>query len=530
MSPSMLLNFETFSAVLGAGAALFIPLLLNSSGTGGRAPAARSKLPAGCWVCLLLLSLLSGMSVHAAKQAAQGPFSVQLHRQLIPLHSNDGVLVHKSAYHGQISVGGPQSQQFDVVFDTGSGHLVLPSTMCHSDTCKKHRRYRKKASLMATDIDFDGTPVQPGQARDQITVSFGTGEVTGVFVEDYVCLGTPEEPDPLAPSAAMLVQLAQKRLAEKLPGSASEDDDERQQPLSKKELAAAALAAARVEAKANRPKNQRGCVDLRIIAATEMSEDPFASFNFDGVLGLGLQGLAQTPEFHFVEMASAAGAWGDAHGADQTFGVFLAHSDDEQSEITFGGWQPDRFVAVGGDDGLAWVPIRDPEQGYWQVDVIALRANGVDTGFCNDGCRAVVDTGTSLLGVPSAVAPLLSQHLTHTAEQGADCSGPGPELEIVLNNFTVRLTPADYARPDTSRQATGVVTTGDSKSTASGVSCVPMLMFIDLPPPLGPKLLILGEPVLQKYYAAFHGGAVPRVGFAEAKHSRPREAPQAVVV
>ena len=31
--------------------------------------------------------------------------------------------------------------------------------------------------------------MRAGEARDQITVSFGTGEVTGVFVEDVMCFG-----------------------------------------------------------------------------------------------------------------------------------------------------------------------------------------------------------------------------------------------------------------------------------------------------------------------------------------------------
>merc|ERR1719252_356911 len=134
------------------------------------------------------------MCVHGVKHAVRmGPYSIPLKRQQVPLHSQGGVVQHKSAYYGRIHVGAPQAQPFEVVFDTGSGHLVLPSTMCHSDTCKKHRRYRRRQSLLATDIDFDGTPVPPGQARDQITVSFGTGEVTGVFVEDYVCLGEPQQ-------------------------------------------------------------------------------------------------------------------------------------------------------------------------------------------------------------------------------------------------------------------------------------------------------------------------------------------------
>ncbi|CAJ1407287.1 unnamed protein product [Effrenium voratum] len=64
----------------------------------------------------------------------------------------------------------------------------------------------------------------------------------------------------------------------------------------------------------------------------------------------------------------------------------------------------------------------------------------------------------------------------------------------------------------------------DSPANATGddQSCVPMVMHIDLPPPLHPRTLILGEPVLQRYYTVFDATANPnpRVGFAPALHGK----------
>jgi len=466
----------------------------------------------------MLASAMGGLCVHAAKEAAtQGHFSVTLRRQQIPLHNLGGIVHHKSAYYGTLSIGGPQSQSFDVVFDTGSGHLVVPSAMCRAETCRKHRRYRRKASMTAQDIDVDGTVVNPWEARDQITVSFGTGEVTGIFVQDRVCLGIPMV------AGASLLQRNASRLAPATAAPLVEDNAS---------AAASPATAGRGAGNATAPlpqqgPPQRGCVDLRLVSAIDMTEDPFASFDFDGVLGLGLPSLSQTPEFNFIEAAARAGTWrGGEPWAQKLFAVFLATSDDEDSEITFGGWRPEHIQE---GHSLAWNDARDAHDGHWQLDVVGIYVSGEKLDFCDDGtCRAVVDTGTSLLGVPSALGPRLVHRLRHRAvEPGGGCSGPGPRLEIDLGNFKIALDPSNYARPEvvpevppTNGVPLAKLDSGAEAEVAEAKAdmCVPMLMHIDLPAPLSSKTLILGEPVLQRYYTAFDS-SVPRVGFAEARHS-----------
>jgi len=539
-------NRDVLAALLGGVAAFVLPrLLAGLSGTASQQAAAsqcrRTSLPPFWWLALLV-SCLGGLCVHGAKQAARsGPMSVPLKRQQVPLHSQGGVVQHKSAYYGQISVGAPQSQLFEVVFDTGSGHLVLPSTMCRSQTCLDHRRYKRKASLLAEDIDVDGTAVRPGQMRDQITVSFGTGEVTGVFVRDRVCLGgaTSSEPsveDPTAEQGASLLQVGKIARADATSAVAVSENasSDSISPSDALALAAAAkgqipkagpaLDSVRAAAKvAYQRQSGDGCVDLRMVATTEMSQDPFSSFEFDGVMGLGLAGLSQTSEFNFLETAAGGGAWTPMPGAERTFAVFLAISDEEQSEITFGGWQVSRLRD--GED-LSWNFVQDPSLGYWQLHVFSISVDGVKTDFCDDGsCRAVVDTGTSLLGVPSILGRDLAKALRHNSSNAGLCDGPGPRLELDLGNFTIALDPADYARPEMASEELRAAANAASASAAGGEvaanfslqgACVPMLMHIDLPEPLGSKTMILGEPVLQRYYTAFDAGA-SRIGFATAR-------------
>jgi len=133
----------------------------------------------------LSLLQLRGRSdrVHVEEETT-GTQSLQLFRQ-----SDATKQAHKTAYFGKLAVGTPP-QEFTVVFDTGSGNLVVPSTECQSAACMMHRRYDRNTSTTAVDIDADGSHVNPDGDRDQITITFGTGEVTGILFEDRLCVGS----------------------------------------------------------------------------------------------------------------------------------------------------------------------------------------------------------------------------------------------------------------------------------------------------------------------------------------------------
>lgn len=411
-----------------------------------------------------------------------GTYTVPLTRHSFPVSTVGDITYYRSAYFGTVHVGSP-AVPFKVVFDTGSGHLILPSTYCQSETCRAHRRYRRSDSGSAKDIDYDGTQVMPGQPRDQITVSFGTGEVTGVFVEDVVCMHD-EEPASGNSSAVALAS-----------GGASASD--------------------------------RGCIKLRLIAATAMSEEPFKSFQFDGVLGLGLDGLSQAPEFNYLDVLAAS--FGKKRGAGKTphtFAVFLAEDAEEESKITFGGWDDNHLV-----EDLSWNDVLDPEQGHWTIRIKSLRIGDEVLQLCHEGCKGVVDTGTSLLAVPAMAFSELYTLLRHPAHMEGHCMGPGPTLHIDLDHFTISLGPEDYARLEKTppRKSKPRFNSKPHNVTADGrtdLHCKPMLMSMDLPAPLGPKLFILGEPVLRKYYSVYDA-ASKRVGLARARHHTAASSPLA---
>jgi len=429
---------------------------------------------------------------------AMDPVTLKLHRQKIPLHNTGGIVQHKSAYHGKILVGGPEPQVFDMVFDTGSGHVVIPSSLCRTDTCKKHRRFQSRASQTVKDINVDGTVIDAWDARDQIAVAFGSGELNGIFMRDWICLGTSG-----AKAAATAVKPSEVTL-----GTVMLQQSTR--------VYGNVTIVAEKDARVGQP----GCVNMGFVAAIAMSDDPFDSFEFDGVMGLGLPSLSEAPMYNFLAEAASKGAWSKGV-TSHTFSLFLATSEDEDSEITFAGYRPERFR-----DGanISWCAASDAQHGHWQVDVRSIRAGGVRTPFCDDGtCRAVIDTGTSLLGIPSQLGPHIFRHLRHRSRIRGFCKGPGPKLEIEFDTVTLELEPADFARPEFVPDLNNSIVTQNSTDYWNSFECVPMLMHMDLPSPLSPKTLILGEPVLQKYYTVFDASK-PQIGFVQARHTAPRKA------
>lgn len=94
-------------------------------------------------------------------------------------------------YYGKIFVGQPP-QSFAVVFDTGSGELILPSMKCDDPACEKHHRFASENSTSAVQIgwaDDPTTPMADGDDRDTKSLVIAGSDVSGEFVRDSVCVG-----------------------------------------------------------------------------------------------------------------------------------------------------------------------------------------------------------------------------------------------------------------------------------------------------------------------------------------------------
>lgn len=95
--------------------------------------------------------------------------------------------VHKMAYFGQINVGTP-AQKFSVVYDTGSGNLLIPGQGCQDTACLNHERFSPESSSTVEDLNCDGSEID-GKSTDELTITFGTGHMTGKCMRDNICIG-----------------------------------------------------------------------------------------------------------------------------------------------------------------------------------------------------------------------------------------------------------------------------------------------------------------------------------------------------
>jgi len=320
-------------------------------------------------------------------------------------------VIHKTAYWGTVKLGTPE-QEFKVIFDTGSGNLILPAKTCNMAGCNSHKKYDPQASQTSAAVVNE-------RGEGSTEISFGTGDISGDYYKDKFCIA------------------------------------------------------------------DNICSEVRFVASTAQSPEPFSETPFDGILGLGFKDLSMGDHFNIVDDLNANGQLPQG-----TFAVYL--TDDQNSEITFGGYRPEQVAS-----DIVWAKV--VRESYWQVGVDDITFNNKETGLCEGGCQVAVDTGTSMLAGPSDLVEKLSAKLAAKD----DCSNFDqlPTIGFKVDDKVLNLSPEDYM-------------------DKSAGDCSFSVMSLDVPPPKGP-LFIFGDPFLRRFVTVYDragGGSGPRVGFAVAKH------------
>lgn len=183
-------------------------------------------------------------------------------------------------YYGLVSVGTP-AQEFRVVFDTGSGQLVLPNGKCDDGACTSHHRFLSEKSKSAVQIGWADEPTKAIGAdddRDTKSLSLLGSDVSGEFVRDTLCVG----------------------------------------------------------------KTDSACGTVDFVALTEESDEPFGKLAFDGVLGLA-PGSPDAQEFNVLHaLLKAKSASADVFAF--YLSPSTAESAGT-GEISFGGYSKSRVAS-----------------------------------------------------------------------------------------------------------------------------------------------------------------------------------------
>lgn len=228
----------------------------------------------------------------------------------------------------------------------------------------------------------------------------------------------------------------------------------------------------------------------------ESTKEPglaFAFGKFDGILGLGYdtisvlhtvppfykmveQGLLDEPVFAFY--------LGTTHGTG---------ADEDGGEAIFGGVDEAHY-----EGDIYYAPVR--RRGYWEVELKSVKFGDEEMKLHNVG--AAIDTGTSLIALPTDTAEIINAELgakkSWSGQYTVDCARI-PDLPDLTFNFGGK----DFT------------ITGEDYILQVQGTCVSAFTGLDMPSNIG-ELWIVGDVFLRKWYTVYDLGK-NAVGFAKAR-------------
>lgn len=216
----------------------------------------------------------------------------------------------------------------------------------------------------------------------------------------------------------------------------------------------------------------------------------FAFGKFDGILGLGYDTISVNgivPPFYNM--------LGSKLLDEPVFSFYLGDTNTEgdESEVVFGGVNPDHYSGK-----ITKIPLR--RKAYWEVELNTIIFGSESADLENTG--VILDTGTSLIALPSTLAELLNKEIgakkSFNGQYTVECTARDdlPDLTFTLSGHNFTITSFDYIM-----EVQG--------------SCISAIMGMDFKAPVGP-LAILGDAFLRRWYSVYDLGD-NSVGLAKAK-------------
>lgn len=215
----------------------------------------------------------------------------------------------------------------------------------------------------------------------------------------------------------------------------------------------------------------------------------FAFGRFDGIMGLGYDTISVNgipPPFYNMLNQGLLD--------EPVFAFYLSDTNNgDDSEAMFGGINEDHYTGK-----MTKIPLR--RKAYWEVNLDAITFGDATAEIDNTG--VILDTGTSLIALPSTLAELLNKEIgakkSFNGQYTVECNKRDslPDLTFTLTGYNFTIGPYDYIL-----EVQG--------------SCISSFMGMDFPEPAGP-LAILGDAFLRRWYSVYDLGT-NSVGLAKAK-------------
>lgn len=287
---------------------------------------------------------------------------------------------HYNFFTGKIAVGTGSNQMYDVIFDTGSSYLMIPSVYCEGGgSCSDHGFDPTKSRTYESQTPLE----QRKQGKfNSVEIHYASGSVLGVVGKDTVSVGSLKIP------GLVFGQIISDKLS--------------------------ALG--------------EGFEGVCGIGA------PHANGDHPPLL---IPNLLETSSSGMAALTDLVSENKLARG---TYGFFMSNRPNNPGSLTVGS-APDNIK--GKFTTLPLLKDRTEDHLYWEVAMSDIKVGGESLDLCTGvECSAVLDTGTSLIiGEPDMMSAILSGI---EVDPDCKNINDLPDISFVLNGVEHKLEPKDY--------------------------------------------------------------------------------------